>query len=138
MIAALASGRDPGAGSRCSLEARNLFEIGAESFADGVFVADMESLDRVDDFLRRSAIIREWVGARLDVWWRHKAAFNIALASAGAVAPLDASYNVQLHVHTAEQDGTGGVRSRGSRASVLHFNGAGRRFHSEWKQRLLG
>ncbi|WP_394829226.1 glycosyltransferase family 2 protein [Pendulispora albinea] len=110
---------------------------------DGVFVADADALAKVDDFLRRAPLLREWVGARGDVWWRQKAALNIALAADRAIAPLDATYNMQLHIHPVEHDArTGGAMSRGamSRDSirVLHFNGAGRRLHAGWKQLVLG
>jgi hypothetical protein len=116
-------------------------EIAADSHVinDGVFVADPEGLSTADEFLRRSPSIREWVEARHDVWWRHKAAFNIALASARATEPLDGSFNAQLHVDPAEWDcGREGVRWRGNPARVLHFNGSGRRGHAAWKSRLLG
>lgn len=108
---------------------------------DGVFVADREALVAVDGFLRRSPAIREWVGARPDVWWRQKAALNIALAHLGAMAPMDDSYNAQLHVESAEPllaEGREVTFWRGRPARVLHFNGAGRSSFAAWKSRLLG
>jgi hypothetical protein len=108
---------------------------------DGVFVAHHQALVAIDGFLQRSRIIREWVGAKVDVWWRQKAALNIALAHLGAIAPMDDSYNAQLHVERPEPPLDGGRRItcwRGRPARVLHFNGAGRSAFDAWKAHVLG
>jgi hypothetical protein len=107
---------------------------------DGVFVADLEALTSVDAILRSEPFVRGWVNARRDVWWRHKAAFNLALARLGAIVPLDAAYNAQLHAVPATGQVVAGrphAEWRGQPAWVLHFNGGGRAAYESWRAELL-
>src|SRR5579872_3738428 len=108
---------------------------------DGVFVAGFGALAAVDSALRRAPAVTQWVSARRDVWWRQKAALNLALAQARAIAPLDSAYNAQLHVEGAVSGGGDGRPAalwRGRPAKVLHFNGAGRSAYGAWRRSVLG
>ncbi len=108
---------------------------------DGVFVADFEALASVDETLRDAPFVRDWVTARRDVWWRTKAALNIALARARAITPLDSAYNAQLHIDPAISCAFGGRQGatwRGRPAKVLHFNGAGKNVYPAWRRTILG
>jgi hypothetical protein len=107
---------------------------------DGVFVADRAALLAIDAELRDSPRIAAWVHSRHDVWWRQKAALNIALARLGSAVPMADVYNVQLHAAqldpTPEGDGTLAT-FRGEPARILHFNGSSRREHAAWVRRVL-
>jgi glycosyltransferase involved in cell wall biosynthesis len=108
---------------------------------DGVFVADREALLAVDAALSAAPAVVDWVAARSDVWWRQKAALNLALARTRAIEPLDEAYNAQLHIDPAERREVEGRprpvwRSRPAR--VLHFNGSGRNAYPSWRRALLG
>jgi hypothetical protein len=107
---------------------------------DGVFVADRGALLAIDAVLRAAPDIGTWVHARPDVWWRQKAALNIALARLDAAARMRERYNVQLHSAAVEpmRSRPGVALWQGEPATVLHFNGAGRRQHAAWKGRILG
>jgi len=107
---------------------------------DGVFVADAAALQAVDDLLGASATLQSWARARPDVWWRPKGALNVALSQLGAIAPLDGSYNVQLHIEIARRGSSNGDRAtlwRGRRATVLHFNGGARATYRQWRRDVL-
>jgi glycosyltransferase involved in cell wall biosynthesis len=107
---------------------------------DGVFVADFEALTAVDETLRSAPALCDWVVARRDVWWRAKAALNVALARAHAITPLDSAYNAQLHLEPAKSstiDGQPGATWRGRPAKVLHFNGRGKNSYAAWKRIVL-
>jgi hypothetical protein len=93
---------------------------------DGVFVADRAALLSIDEALRGAPEWQAWVYARRDVWWRHKAALNLALARLDAASPLDPLYNVQLHVESQVPP----------EAKILHFSGTGRRHHGSYAPML--
>jgi hypothetical protein len=106
---------------------------------DGVFVADGHGLTSVDATLRRATAVRQWVRSRHDVWWRTKAALNIALAETNAIVPLDGEYNAQLHVEPARAPHGGALHRaewRGRAARVLHFNGSGKKSYASWRRAL--
>jgi hypothetical protein len=106
---------------------------------DGVFVAGFDALSAVDRLLRARPGVTQWVSARRDVWWRQKAALNLALAHTRAIAPLDSAYNAQLHVDAAVPNGAApGAMWRGRPARVLHFNGAGRSAYPAWRASSMG
>lgn len=108
---------------------------------DGVFVADRAALLAIDRTLREAPHIAAWVHARQQVWWRQKAALNLALARLSCGAELDPGFNVQLHCEQIERrivDGRNAAVWRGRHARVLHFNGSGRRAYDEWRHALLG
>jgi hypothetical protein len=86
---------------------------------DGVFVADHQALLAVDAFLRTRPGVATWVHGNPRVWWRQKAALNLALAMHDSAVALDWTYNVQLHAQQTVPRG----------AKILHFNGAGRPLH---------
>jgi hypothetical protein len=106
---------------------------------DGVFVADRDVLESIAAILRREPFLRAWVNARRDVWWRPKAAFNLALARLGAIEILDGSYNAQLHAAPAARfvaDARARAAWKGRPAHVLHFNGRGRGAYDTWRSEL--
>lgn len=108
---------------------------------DGVFVADAVALEGLAETLQRSTILREWINARRDVWWRTKGALNVALAGARVIEPLDSAYNAQLHADGAVLRTVGGQPSavwRGRAANVLHFNGNGRSAYATSRRAVLG
>jgi glycosyltransferase involved in cell wall biosynthesis len=114
-------------------------ELEATVVNDGVFVAGSRALAAVDGHLRGLPVVTQWVSARRDVWWRQKAALNLALAHTRAIAPLDSAYNAQLHIEAAvPSSGRPGAVWRGTAAKLLHFNGAGRRAYPLWRASLLG
>jgi hypothetical protein len=107
---------------------------------DGVFIADRAALLGVDTVLRNCPGLTAWVHGRADVWWRQKAALNIALARLDAAVPMAARHNVQLHVTKVEAASTPGqalASYAGEPVTVLHFNGAGRVQHPQWRSRVL-
>jgi glycosyltransferase involved in cell wall biosynthesis len=107
---------------------------------DGVWVSDRAALQQLDANLRAAPELASWVHARADVWWRAKAAFNIALARLACGVELDSCFNVQLHVERAQPRSTRGesiASWRGRPAAILHFNGAGRATHHQWSRRVL-
>jgi glycosyltransferase involved in cell wall biosynthesis len=104
---------------------------------DGVFVADFEALAAVDEALRCTPALSQWVIARRDVWWRQKAALNLVLARARSIAPLDSAYNAQLHMAPAVPcivSGRPEAQWRGRPAKVLHFNGSGKEVYATWRR----
>jgi hypothetical protein len=107
---------------------------------DGVFVADSEALATVDAILRGTPAITQWASSRRDVWWRQKAALNLALSRAQAIAPLDIMYNAQLHIEAAIRcPGEGRPRAqwRGRPARVIHFNGGAKNVYASWRHAVL-
>ena len=118
--------------------------VAAEPYVlnDGVFVADMAALSAADEVVRASADLRAWVRAAPNVWWRPKAALNVAMAQLGAIVLLDGAYNVQLHVDTVQSAGEIGrpVALWGGRlAAVLDFNGSARAAsYARWRLGVLG
>jgi hypothetical protein len=113
--------------------------LDAPATNDGVFVADRASLSAVDGILRGDRALTAWVKARPDVWWRQKAAFNVALARMGACVLLDGGYNAQLHVAPAVRRVVQGrvcAEWRGAVARLLHFNGRGKEAYASWSDVL--
>ncbi|MFP2932390.1 glycosyltransferase family 2 protein [Pyxidicoccus sp. 3LG] len=108
---------------------------------DGLFVADRPALLAIDRTLREAPQVGAWVHARQHVWWRQKAALNLALARLACGVELDPVFNVQLHHEQVERrvvDGRCSAVWQGRNAKVLHFNGSGRRAWDAWKHALLG
>jgi hypothetical protein len=108
---------------------------------DGLFVADREALSRIDQLLRDSPEVGDWVRSRRDVWWRQKAALNLALACGDTIVPLDNAYNVQLHVQSVKRSFSQGrvlAHSQSENAKMLHFNGRGKNLYSTWRNIVLG
>jgi predicted O-methyltransferase YrrM len=103
---------------------------------DGLFAGSRTAMLALDGAIRAMNHAAEWVDARTDIGWRNQFIFNLALAKLQNGAELDPTYNVQLHTQNIE------LRAEGSRvraswharnARVLHFSGAGRSKHPEWR-----
>jgi predicted O-methyltransferase YrrM len=103
---------------------------------DGIFAGGRSALLALDGVIRAMPEAAKWIDERPDIRWRNQFIFNLALAKLGCGAELDSSYNVQLHAQDVQprRDGARFCAGwRGRDARILHFSGAGRHKHPEWK-----
>lgn len=106
---------------------------------DGFFAGSSAALSALDDTIRGFQSRLEWLGENNGSYpWRNQFLFNLALAHSDCGVALDPRFNVQLHAQPAafsmSKSGISAV-SFGCPASIVHFNGAGRNLHPEWRGR---
>jgi hypothetical protein len=114
--------------------------IPSHEINDGVFVADASALARIDEFLRATPAVADWVQARPEAWQRQRTAFTVALGALGTFAPMGEAYNVRLQRERPRYAWTNGrhtVEWQGRLVKVLHFSGTSKSTVGPWKRLLL-
>lgn len=113
---------------------------GAYSFIinDGMFAGGKEAMLMLDCTIRCMEKAPRWVDERSDHRWRNQFVFNLALAHLDCAVELDATCNLQLHMHDVQWQENGCIQAlwHGRVARVLHFCGWGRNKYPEWRRRV--
>lgn len=98
---------------------------------DGLLAGSAAALNAIDDQIRGFNRPIDWMDDPVaNVPWRNQFLLNLALAQARSGVELDSKYNVQLQVQSISVESVNPMMvrdSRGVRATVVHFNGGGRR-----------
>ena len=102
---------------------------------DGLMAGSRAAFSALESELRSLPGAVRWLDERADIRWRNQFAANVALARMAAAVELDPAWNIQLHLHDIDVDGSR-VSWRGRDVRVLHFVGNGKHRHRALREAI--